>query len=439
MSTITYDTQETQPPAPPQSPWRALLGERNFRLLWLGEGISLLGDQFYMLALPWLVLQMTGDAFAMGTVLALGGIPRALFMVIGGALTDRFSPRMTMLASNLLRMVLVAALAVLVLTGTIELWMIYIFALVFGLADAVFFPAQSAIVPQTVRREQLATANAIVQGTAQISLFAGPVLAGTLIALLSGSAGDGETNLQGIGIAFAIDAITFVASAFTLWLMRIERPATDEAERSGLLDSIRAGMAYVWGDHRLRLIFLIIAASQFFIMGPVIVGIPVLADSRFAEGAAAYGLISSALGGGMLLGTVLAGVLPRPPARILGSVLFITYSGMGVGVALLGLASGTLPAALISLGMGIANGYTVIVFITWLQNRTPDAMLGRVMSLMMLATQGLAPVSNAVAGAVIDIHLVGVFLVAGSIMVVIALLAAANPGTRSLEDHPAAT
>src|SRR5947207_4380369 len=95
------------------------LSVRNFRLLWIGEGISLLGDQFYMIALPWLVLQMTGNALALGTVMALEGIPRALFMLIGGAFVDRFSPRTIMIASNFARLVLVALLSALVLTTNI--------------------------------------------------------------------------------------------------------------------------------------------------------------------------------------------------------------------------------------------------------------------------------------------------------------------------------
>src|SRR6266852_5874381 len=124
------------------------LSVRNFRLLWIGEGISLLGDQFYMIALPWLVLQLTGSALALGTVMALAGIPRALFMLVGGALVDRFSPRAVMLASNLARLVLVALLSALVLTNHIRLEMLYGFALAFGLADAFYYPGQSAIVPQ---------------------------------------------------------------------------------------------------------------------------------------------------------------------------------------------------------------------------------------------------------------------------------------------------
>src|SRR6266498_1924800 len=88
---------------------------RNFRMLWIGEGISLLGDQFYMIALPWLVLLLTGNALTVGTVLATAGIPRALFMLVGGALTDRFTPRKLMISSNLARMVLTGLLAALVL------------------------------------------------------------------------------------------------------------------------------------------------------------------------------------------------------------------------------------------------------------------------------------------------------------------------------------
>lgn len=89
---------------------------RNFRLLWIGQGISVLGDQFYLIALPWLVLQLTGDALAVGTVLALVAFPRAVFMLVGGALIDRFSPPNVMLASDALRMVLVTGILAAVLS-----------------------------------------------------------------------------------------------------------------------------------------------------------------------------------------------------------------------------------------------------------------------------------------------------------------------------------
>src|SRR5262245_51338819 len=192
MNTVTE--VNIQKPASP-------LSMRNFRLLWIGEGISLLGDQFYLIALPWLVLQMTGSALALGTILALASIPRAVFMLIGGAFVDRYSPRNVMLGSNAARLALVALMAGLVLTGQMQLWMLYGFALAFGLADAFYYPAQSAIVPQVLPLEQLQAGNTMVQGTAQLSLFLGPVLAGGLIAVLgqgAASASAGAPDLRGI-------------------------------------------------------------------------------------------------------------------------------------------------------------------------------------------------------------------------------------------------
>src|SRR5512135_1333155 len=102
----------------------SVLRIRNFRLLWIGEGISLLGDQFYLIALPWLVLALTGNALAVGTVLSTAGIPRAMFMLLGGALTDRFTPRKLMIISNLARLMLTGVLAALVITNLIQPWML---------------------------------------------------------------------------------------------------------------------------------------------------------------------------------------------------------------------------------------------------------------------------------------------------------------------------
>src|SRR5688572_12784618 len=120
-ATQTYET-------PKESPIREVLGNWNFRLLWIGEGVSVLGDHFYMIALPWLVLQLTGDSLAMGTVLALSAIPRALLMLLGGALTDLFSPRSLMLASNAARFVLVSLLTGLVFINSVAMWMLYTLA-----------------------------------------------------------------------------------------------------------------------------------------------------------------------------------------------------------------------------------------------------------------------------------------------------------------------
>src|SRR5262245_16196171 len=115
---------------------RSPLAVRDFRLLWVGETVSALGDQFAMIALPWPALLLTGSSFALGTVLALMAVPRAVLMIVGGAFVDRFSPRLVMLVSNAVRLVAVLLLALVILAGAAQLWMLYVFALVFGIADA---------------------------------------------------------------------------------------------------------------------------------------------------------------------------------------------------------------------------------------------------------------------------------------------------------------
>src|SRR5690349_6701359 len=255
------------------------LSVRNFRLLWIGEGISLLGDQFYLIALPWLVLQLTGSALALGGMMAIASIPRAVFMLIGGAFVDRYSPRSVMGWSNVARFVLTALLSALVLTNTTQMWMLYILALAFGLADAFYFPAQIAIVPQVLAEDQLQAGNTYVQGTAQLSLFLGPVLAGGLIALLGpGAATGGVPDMRGIGIAFGLDTLSFVVSLLTLSLMRVPAVTKQAGEQQNVIESIKEGFVYVWSRMVLRVLFLLIVATNFLVMGPLTVGIPVLAN-----------------------------------------------------------------------------------------------------------------------------------------------------------------
>ena len=216
----------------------SLLRIRDVRLLFAGEGVSLIGDQFYFIAVPWLALQLSGSAAVLGIVLAVQGVPRAAFMLVGGAVTDRFSPRRVMLGSNVARLVLVALLAALVLSGAVRLWMLYAVAFAYGVADGFFFPAQGAIVPQLARPDQLTVANAGVQGLDQVSQFVGPVLAGVLIAAFVGGRGD----LEGVGLALALDAATFVVSITLLALMQVDKRPRPAASGPRATDAAAVGL-----------------------------------------------------------------------------------------------------------------------------------------------------------------------------------------------------
>jgi MFS family permease len=262
------------PPAATPKP-KSVFSVRDFRLLWVGEAVSTLGDQFALIALPWLALLLTGDAFALGTVLALMALPRALFMLIGGAYVDRLSPRLVMLGSNVVRLAAVGILGVVVLEGAAAVWMLYAFGLVFGIADAFFYPAQTAMVPDLVDDAQLQQANGIVQGTAQFTGLIGPAAAGVVIAAFAGTSGG--PGIIGVGIALLFDAATFVISLVTL-LFITRRPA-HEQEHSSVIKQIGEGVKFVWGMPAVRVMVLLSMAANLLIVGPLEVGLPLVAYS----------------------------------------------------------------------------------------------------------------------------------------------------------------
>jgi MFS family permease len=406
----------------------------DFRLLLAGEAVSALGDQFALIALPWLALVLTGSALALGGVMAVMAIPRALLMLIGGVTVDRFSPRRVMLGSNAVRLVAISMLGAVVLAGAAQLWMLYAFALVFGVADAFFFPAQTSIVPELVEPEQLQRANGIVQGTTQASVLVGPALAGVVIA--AASASGAQAGTAGIGIALLLDAATFVASLVTLWLIR-PRAHTPADAQTSVLESIREGVRFVWASPGLRAVTLVSLAANLFIVGPFEVGMPYIAYSRLPEGPAAFGVILAAFGGGSLLGLVAGSIVPAPRPAHLGSVVMAPLVLAGLCVAAIAAVHTTLMAALLTGGAGIALGYGNLLGITWIQTRIPPELMGRVMSLLITGSVGLVPVSMFIAGIAVQLNVDVTMFVAGLGMTVLAGGSLLSKAVRNLGLEPA--
>ena len=350
------------------------LNNRNFRLLWIGESISMLGDQFAFIALPWLVLQLTGSSIALGSVLAIMAIPRAIFMLVGGAIVDKLSPKNVTLLSNGARFILVSIVTVLILTNLITLPVLFVFAFLFGISDAFYFPAQNALVPQLVDSDQLQSGNAYIQGTGQLATLLGPALAGIIISSFSPHIKSLSPHTLGIGIAMLIDALSFIATIITVWMISVKPAnASSEEKNQNLLSSITTAFHFVWNSQTLRIILLIVMVINFFIVGPFTVGIPVLAQKKLSEGAAAYGIIIAAFGAGGLLGVIVAGVLPKIKANFFGSMIMVLIAVQGILLALTPFSSSTLVIAAISLGMGALNGYTNLVAFTWLQKQIPKS------------------------------------------------------------------
>ncbi|HEV2621479.1 MAG TPA: MFS transporter [Frateuria sp.] len=408
----------------------SVLAHRDFRLLFGGSSISALGDQFTLVALPWQVLRLTGSAAALGLVLAAMALPRAIFMLIGGAMVDRLSARRILLLARGANALLVATLAGLVLGGAVAMPAVYAIALGIGMATAFAYPAGSALLPQLVPPSQLASANALFMGARQLSLFIGPAMAGLVIGI---HAGHGTAEARGLGMAFAIDGASFVFSLASLWLIRTATDRQPHATGRGVLGDVAAGVRQIWADLPLRAFMLYAAVVTAFVGGPIQVGLPVLANSRMDLGAASLGVLMTANGGGMLVGGFLSRVVARRAAGRLGMLVLCMDTMAGFALAALALVHSTAYGALLLAGVGVLAGIAQIAIVTWIQQRVPPAMMGRTMSLLMFTFMGIGPVSAAVAGSLLKLISLGaLFVGAGLALSAIALGCLASPALRGI-------
>jgi MFS family permease len=188
-----------------------------------------------------------------------------------------------------------------------------------------------------------------------------------------------------------------------------------------------AGVKYLWGEKVLRLMFLVITAVNFLIVGPLLVGIPVLASQRLPEGAVAFGLLMSAYAGGNLTGYLAAGSLPRPGGNTMRAFILLLLAAFGMVIGSLGFLRSTAADFILMLLLGVSNGYLSIILFTWMQTRTPREMLGRMMSILSLSNIGLVPIAQAISGAVSKWSLTGLFAMAGALVLVVTLWTAFQP------------
>ncbi|MDQ2674370.1 MAG: MFS transporter [Chloroflexota bacterium] len=406
------------------------LRNRGFRMVWIGETVSMFGDQFYLVALPWLALAMTGSSLALGLVLMAAAIPRAALMLVGGAMSDRYDPRAIMVASSAARAGLVGLLALLVWTDAVQLWHLYLLGAGFGAADAFFQPAALALVPRLVPEDRLEASNALVMGSMAVMGMVGPAIAGVAIAA------------TGTALGFGIDAATFAFAVVTLLFVR--RPARSSApagtaHTDGTVSAIVAGLRYAAADPQIRVVLLAVSAINLAVVGPFFVGLPALVDG-FRSGPMAYGIVLSAFGGAALIGAVVAGSLG---ARVRMSLAIpATAAALATGMVLIGVAPNVWAVTLAAVPLGAGVGVLQVSGMAWLQRRSDPDYLGRLMSLVMFAVMGLTPVSYAVAGAVAESGLAILFVGSGAGMVVLAIATSVSRAWRtdpSLAGAPASS
>jgi MFS family permease len=402
----------------------ALLRDPNFAWLMSGGVISALGDQFTMIALPWLVLQLTHDPLALGMMVAVLGVPRAILILFGGALVDRHSPKRVLMLTKHVNTVLLGLLAALVLSGRATLPLVTALAVVLSIASAFSIPAGTSMLPQAVAPQHLQAANGMMMAVRQVTMLAGPLLAGLLFLLAGdGSAGVGDGGAAGLGLAFGFDAFSFALSAWTLAKVRPLAPSAPAQGREPVLRAVGAGLATVWRDTTLRTAFFYWGLCACVTGGVMQVAMPLLASERL-HGASALGLLMGAHGAGALAGMALSGIFGRRRLGSLGLTLLLVDGLAGFLLMPLGLVTASWQGMLILAAIGVLGGYVQVAVFTWIQQRVAPSMLGRMMSIFMFVFMGLAPLAAAVAGWLASaVTLASLFVGAGLSLSVAALAA----------------
>jgi MFS family permease len=391
------------------------LEERPFRLLWLGQTTSALGDALIPVALAFAVLQVGGGAAALGLVFASYTLARAAFILVGGVWADRLPRRFVMIAADILRALVDAAAAVLLLAGAMEIWMFLVTAAVVGGAHAFFGPASTGLVPETVSRERLQQANALLElSRSGIQIF-GPAASGILITLTEPA------------WAFAANSLSFVASAGFLAALRVaprERP-----ERKRFFVDLAEGAREAWSRGWLRAGFLLAGVANVGLGVTLVLG-PVIAE-RELGGAAAWGLILTGGAVGGVVGSAIA-LRIRPRRPIMWSFLAWSLSSLPP-LALLP----PLPALLISVANGLfvfGIAYGNAVYEAVLQRQIPAERLARVSSFDWMVSIVFMPLGQGLAGPLSDAVGVDTVLLAAAGLVLLSCAAGvAVPSVRSLE------
>ena len=386
------------------------LADGNFRLLTGGQVTSTVGDYCYAVALPWLVLSGHGGPTLLGTVLACYGVPRVVALPAGGVLADKVGPRRVMLMSDIARAILAGLLMLVAARHVTAIAVLGPIAVGLGAGEGLFLPAANSIMPSLLAPDRLAAGNAINMAALQIGSVLGPVLGGAMVAA------------GGSVPAFAVDAASFAVSAVTLALIRLSRAAAaqqapvETAEPDIASPAVSSAEAspgfwqFVRRERLLKLLMLVTLVANFGMAGTFEVAMPALAHQRWGPGG--YGALLACIGVGTVGGTLASARATRLRKPAVAACL--AFLGCAAGIAAIPFLGGLPGAAAAALVLGVGVGFGNTVMITLAQRWAPPELLGRVMSLIMMASFGSYPISTALTGVLV--HVLGpppFFVIAG--------------------------
>ena len=398
------------------------LKQRYYALLWSGQTVSRLGDALERIALAWWVLEKTGSASIMGTVMIANFVPLLILVLVGGITVDRFSRIRLMMVSDISRGLVLVLAALLAYQDLLQVWMIYVFSVILGIVEAFFQPAYTAIMPVIVPSEDLPSANSLKNLGVQLSGIVGPVAGAALI------------GLGGTSLAFLLDGLSFFFAAALLFplLRNVKEPHTTSNQKTNPLHDLRDGWKIVKGIPWLWVTIGLFAIANIFLSGPRNVSLAFYVSDALGRDVNVLGWLNSAASIGGLLGTIYLGRLKRIHHR--GWLVYGAFLLTGLMMACIGFIPHTNPALVFMFLSGLSLACIDMSWVTSLQEMVPNAKLGRVSSIDMLGSFILLPFGFGVAGWATDlIGPAAVFAVGGVVSMCLAVLGMLHPGVRNTD------
>ena len=399
------------------------LQHRDFRLLWIGQTVSMIGDGVYVFAVAWYVYK---DLHASPAVFSLVGaawtVPQVLLLMATGALSDRMDRRYLMIVGDLLRMLAIAAIGSLILLDAMTVPLLIALVLPYGAGQAIFGPAFSSIIPMIVPEEQLVEANSIGQTVRPLAMIViGPIVGAAIVAAAS------------TGWAFVLDAITFAVSAACIALMRVRAAPKPEDEQTELWADVQEGITYVRSTPWLKWGLLAGMVSLFCVWGPWETLVPFVVTDQMSGTEFQLALVFGAGGVGSIIASLVMAQRGGLPRRAL-TVMYIAFAiGMGM-TTFFGIVADVPQAMVVALIAEAAISVLVVIWFTAMQTLVPNELLGRVSSLDWMITILGAPISFLVVGpAAAAFGADAVLIVAGILGAGSALTFMLMPGARGPE------
>ena len=359
------------------------LRHRNFQLFFSGQLISLIGTWMQTIAQSWLVYRLTGSPLLLGTAGFASQFPVFLVAPLGGIAADRFNRQRLVIATQISSMILAAILAVLTLTGVVEVWHIFVLAALLGVVNAFDIPARQSFLVDMVGKEDLMNAIALNSSMFNGARIVGPAISGILVARI------------GEGWCFFANSVSYIAVITGLLLMRVERPSR-LAPSGPAVARLIEGFQFARNTAPIRALLLLLGLVSLVAM-PYSVLMPLFADRVLHGGARGLGILMGATGVGALLGALT--LATRSGVRGLGRWVAFSCGGFGIGLVLFSLSRTFWLSAMLLLPVGFCMMLQMSSSNTLIQAMVPDELRGRVMALYTMMFMGMAPFGSLFAGA----------------------------------------